>query len=475
MLHYNAQIQNAEIRRTQFEGREHIVAPVILMVEGVHNGSGGPLFYSAQELQASAHLWNGCPLPIQHPEQQGRPISCNSPEVWQSQTVGHLFNVVFESQPVPRLKGEIWVDVNKVQQISPPTLEALTRNMPLEVSTGLFSDDEMVAGTWGNESYVGVVRNIRPDHLALLPGAIGACSWQDGCGVRANKEGSELKINEEEQGVFKKLLGKVNSFVQHLLGNEMGMDEKMQKVRRAIYAMDGPMMDNYVQEVYDDYVVYECRPGPQSSPGSGTKLYKRGYSLGENGEIELDNEVQEVKREVSYVPVANTEAVHITGNQISIQKEETIMVTEERKQKVNALIANGAFVEGDRAFLENMDCPQFSRIEGLAARPVKANTETLKPQTFDELLANASPETKASWAMLQKQIKDNRDNLLARIKGNSQNKLSDEVLSTLNDEVLRGIADSFAPVANYAGLGGAQTVVTTNSIEVMALPDHSQK
>lgn len=479
MLHYNAQIQNAEIRRTQFRGREHIVAPVILMVEGVHNGSGGPLYYSARELEASAHLWNGCPLPIQHPEQQGQPISCNSPEVWQSQIVGHLFNVVFESQPQPRLKGEIWVDVGQAQQISPPTLEALTRNMPLEVSTGLFSDDEMVAGTWGNESYAGVVRNIRPDHLALLPGAIGACSWQDGCGVRANKEGSQLKINEEEQGIFKKLLGKVNSFVQHLLGNEMGMDEKMSAVRRAIYSMDGPMMDNYVQEVYDDYVVYECRPGPQSSPGSGTKLYKRGYKVGENGEIVMENEVTEVKREVSYVPVANAEAIHIQENKQEItnndQKEEQKMVTEERKQKVNALIANGVFVEGDRTFLENMECSQFSRIEGLAARPVKANTETPKPQTFDELLANASPEAKSSWALLQKQIKDNRDNLLARIKGNAQNKLSDEVLATLDDTALQGIADTFAPVVNYAGQGGAQTAVTTNTIEVMALPDHTQK
>jgi hypothetical protein len=480
MLHYNAQIQNAEIRRTQFEGREHIVAPVILMVEGVHNGSGGPLYYPASELQASAHLWNGRPLPIQHPEQQGQPISCNSPEVVQAQSVGWLWNVVFEPHPVPRLKGEIWVDVNKVQQISPPTLEALTRNLPLEVSTGLFSDDEMVSGIWGNESYNGVVRNIRPDHLALLPGAIGACSWQDGCGVRANKEGgTDLKINEEEQGVFKKLLGKVNSFVQHLLGNEMGMDEKMQKVRRAVYQMDGPMMDNYVQEVYDNYVVYECRPGPQSSPGSSTKLYKREYTVSESGEIELGNEIMEVKREVNYVPVANTEAIHIQENKQEItnneKKEEQEMVTEERKQKVNALITNGAFVEADRTLLENMDCPQFSRIEALAGRPVTnaADRTESKVQTFDELLANASPEAKASWALLQKQIKDNRDGLIARIKGNAQNKITDEVLNSLGDDALQGIADSLAPVANYAGAGGAQTSVIANKVEPMALPDHN--
>lgn len=151
------------------------------------------------------------------------------------------------------------------------------------------------------------------------------------------------------------------------------------------------------------------------------------------------------------------------------------MVSEERKQKVNALIANGAFVEGDRTLLENMNCPQFSRIEALAGRPVTnaADRTESKVQTFDELLANASPEAKASWALLQKQIKDNRDGLIARIKGNAQNKITDEVLNSLGDDALQGIADSLAPVANYAGAGGAQTTVIANKVEPMALPDHN--
>jgi len=45
-----------------------------------------------------------------------------------------------------------------------------------------------VEGVWNEEEYHSIVRNYRPDHLALLPGAIGACSWEDGCGIRANKD-----------------------------------------------------------------------------------------------------------------------------------------------------------------------------------------------------------------------------------------------------------------------------------------------
>ena len=187
MNHISAQIlANAATRRTQFEGRDTLIAPVILLVEGVHAGSNGPLYYPSSVLRAYAQAWNGVPLPVHHPEQDGQPVSCNSPDVIQSRSVGRLWNVRFEESPKPRLKGEIWVDVAKCASVAPEVLEALKSNRPLEVSTGLFSTDEIGTGTWNTEDYHATVRDMRPDHLALLPGVTGACSWQDGCGVRAN-------------------------------------------------------------------------------------------------------------------------------------------------------------------------------------------------------------------------------------------------------------------------------------------------
>lgn len=148
------------------------------------------------------------------------------------------------------------------------------------------------------------------------------------------------------------------------------------------------------------------------------------------------------------------------------------MATEERKVKVNALISNGSFTEGDRAFLEGCDCPQFSRIEGLAAKATVNAKLIAEPATYEQLLANAPQEVKDQHAFVQAQIKANRERLVVRIKGNANNKLTDEVLASMKDDMLQGIADSIAPVANYAGIVGGVTVVNAGVEEVLALPVH---
>jgi hypothetical protein len=384
------------------------------------------------------------PLPIHHPsDDEGRPISCNSPEVIESQTVGRLWNVEYNESPSPRLRGEIYVDVVKAQAISPPTLDALTRNQPLEVSTGLFSNDEQVQGTWNNETYQAIVRDIRPDHLALLPGSRGACSWQDGCGVRANKEGGDMD--------------KVTVTV-----NELSLDDRRTAVVRAVYAMDGPTQDNMIVACFEDSVVYETRPGPQSAAGTPVHMYKRGYSIDTNNVVTLGNEIEEVRREVKFVPVANEEEeVEIKGNEFKTKE----VVNMERKQKVDALIANGHFTEDDREFLTKCECPQFTRLETLANKPpVKVNAETpAKPQTYEELIANAPADVRAQNEFVQRKLKQERDGLVTRIKGNTHNKLTDDQLAGMDITMLETIANSIAPAVNYDGGAGAHHQITGNA------------
>ena len=168
-------------------GRPHIVAPVVLLTEGVHDGSGGPVFYPADELEKSAHLWNGVSLSLNHPLSNGLPVSANSPEIEEKQNVGRLYDVIYDNG---KLKGKIWIDKKRAETF-PELLHYLNGNLPLEVSTGLFSDDSHVSGNWNGKAYQAVVRNIKPDHLALLPGQTGACSWSDGCGVRVNAQQEE--------------------------------------------------------------------------------------------------------------------------------------------------------------------------------------------------------------------------------------------------------------------------------------------
>ncbi|HEQ98824.1 MAG TPA: hypothetical protein ENO22_05735 [candidate division Zixibacteria bacterium] len=173
------------IRHELFEGREHLVAPVVLLVEGVHN----ELFYPAEELAKYPDSWNGVPLPVFHPEESGKNVSANTPRLIEERSVGRLFNVRYDSAK-NGLVGEVWIEIGKSKKIASQVLEAIESGGNLEVSSALFTDDDGIPGSWNGEEYIATVVNYRPDHLALLPGAEGACSWADGCGIRANVRSS---------------------------------------------------------------------------------------------------------------------------------------------------------------------------------------------------------------------------------------------------------------------------------------------
>jgi len=62
----------------------------------------------------------------------------------------------------------------------------------------MFIEEEAQEGLWNKEKYIAVAKNIRPDHLALLTDAVGACSIADGCGIR-NNEKVEIDMEEEKK------------------------------------------------------------------------------------------------------------------------------------------------------------------------------------------------------------------------------------------------------------------------------------
>lgn len=138
-----------------------IRAPAVLMVPGTHCGSHGCVEYSAELLRSTASRWNGTPVVINHPtDQTGEPISVQETP---SAVVGHVTNARFEEG---KLKAEIVVTDERVRDL----VQGVS-----ELSTGLY-----------NEEQDGRATTIIPDHLALLPDQQGACSWEDGCGVRVN-------------------------------------------------------------------------------------------------------------------------------------------------------------------------------------------------------------------------------------------------------------------------------------------------
>jgi len=168
---------------------DHVVYPVIMINEGVHNR----IFYPNSELERSVQNWNGSPIPIYHPEKNGIPISCNSPEIYNKQVVGKVFNSHMDGD---NLKADLYLNKDKVNSLMPDLFTFLENDGQMDVSTGLFSDDIYQTGDFEGEEYDSIAVNIRPDHLAILPGQKGACSWEDGCGIRANQEKQKNKKND---------------------------------------------------------------------------------------------------------------------------------------------------------------------------------------------------------------------------------------------------------------------------------------
>lgn len=166
-------------QRQDFDGRPHLVVPVTMIVEGVLNGA----LVTREVMRLHTDAWNGRPVPILHPEENGEYISANRADILQ-RCVGFIQNAHVEGD---RLLGDAWIDINKSDAHGPEGLTAaLEAGETIEISTGYLSYNTDVEGEFNGKPYERITNAIIPDHLALLPGQIGACSVADGCGTWQN-------------------------------------------------------------------------------------------------------------------------------------------------------------------------------------------------------------------------------------------------------------------------------------------------
>ena len=179
--------ENYAIRETTMDGRRYIIVPIVSLVQGVHNG----IRHTPEEMARFVSAWNGIPIIIDHVYDGETPVSANTPEAISNQGVGQLFGTSFDAEN-NRLMHQAWIEVDKIQRVSPVALSAIKARRHLEVSIGTFGEYDGIPGEWNGEAYRTSIRAYRPDHLALLPGKEGACNWTDGCGVRANSEEGKM-------------------------------------------------------------------------------------------------------------------------------------------------------------------------------------------------------------------------------------------------------------------------------------------
>jgi hypothetical protein len=363
-----------EIRNEEVNGTSYLVVPVVMMVEGVHSGSRGPILYTEEELAASVNEWNGVPVTIGHPQNDaGVYVSAALPDVM-DRIVGRIYNPKMQGN---KLTAECWIDVSTLTNASTEALEYIKEKKDLQVSIGVFSNEVQGKGEWEGEEYRAEAINLQPDHLALLPGEEGACNWEDGCGIRnksntMNKDKTKTLVLDKKK-YFADFL-KLDRVIA-LIANEASYRDIMQGLQDQLNRLDTPLMVFYLEEIFEDYFVY-CVVNRESGD---RKLYKRDYSVQSNNVIALGENLTEVRKEVSFVAMEK----HKRTNFKTMKRK---VVNNKCTCTVDSLIENKAtnFTEEDREWLTDLAQEQLEKLapkeaeEEETPEPVIANKKTAK-------------------------------------------------------------------------------------------------
>lgn len=444
------------VKTVVLDDEEYLVCPVVMAVEGVMNG----LFYSAQELGDHPEKWNGRPVVIDHPEFNGYPTSANTPTLFQTQTVGVIYNTYF-NEVNRSLCAEAWLNKRKTEKISPEILEKLENNENIEVSTGLMLTAVECEGVHNGEGYKATAHDYHPDHLALLPNGVGACSWADGGGMpRINKAKRPKNIGARivEMAMNAKRMS-----------NEMSLDDK----RRAVVSAFEWYSDSesvYVDAVFDNYVIYSHRKD------SDWKIYRQSFEMSGEKAVPSGDPV-EVQRKVEYVPVGNTQKPD--GRVANKQKEKKM----DREKVISALIGNEktGFTDNHREFLESLTDEQLTSISENAPEvevpaPVETNEEQETADTsVEDVLNSVPPQYRGMFEDMHKSYEANRKTAIATIITNAKG-LSEKSLGTLSLSDLQSLAASYVKetATNYGGRATARTTAN-ETVEVPVLPVPSYK
>lgn len=340
--------------RLTLQNREYVTAPGVLLVAGVLNQA----LVHDDVLEADA--WNGVPVVIGHPrDAQGTPVSARDPTVFAAHGVGTVYRARLGtgtrgSQVVRSLQAELWLDCGLVEALGGEALQALTMleaQQPLELSTGFYATAIPQAGSFYGTPYTEMLTDLVPDHLALLPNDVGACSWTNGgCGApRLHQQGcdatapcaacrterSAMAVSASPQTRWQAFVALLRQFVHQEDTAESAPDppeegrevpEEDQEVPSAQEAaltttqLMAQQTDADIREAL--YAALAREVGTNYTPTfidsidsatqafvyrQGERLMLRRWTVAGDGIVTLDATTQDVQRDTRFVPVPDTE------------------------------------------------------------------------------------------------------------------------------------------------------------------------
>jgi hypothetical protein len=396
------------VRNDKMADKDYVVVPMVMLVEGVHAGSEGPYLYPKEENAKRVELWNMKPVVVYHPD---TPSAC-TPEVLNTRQIGIILNAKADEDG--KVNAEAWLDEARVKKVDKRVWDAIQNEETLELSTGLMADSDEEAGEWNGEKYNGTLHNYGPDHLAVLPDQVGACSVEDGAGFYRNAKGVKVSIGRAWTKYFNELCANT-------------LREQMQKAVRVTGEY------RYVEDWSEEknYLIYSTDKGG---------LYKQSYVLNGNV-VTLEGEPAEVIRKMVYDPISKSEPKQVQNQ----NKESPDM---DKKKIVDGLIANKKFEEKDRDVLTALPEDMLERLEKsyqnagpapkVEEKPVVQNAEPkAKPITMEDL-----PEDLRRVVQNGQRIeKEQKDKFISIIFKHPKNTFTKEYLATKDVEELQNLAN----------------------------------
>jgi hypothetical protein len=476
-----------ELRTAEFHGQQHLVVPVVALVEGVIQASTAdtPELVLASEFGHTPDAWNGRPVVLDHPD--GGKTSANSPEVLDRVGLGTTFHARMDGK---RLLLEAWLDLNASAEGASTMLQRLQAGELVEVSVGVFVDSKPVQGVFNGTPYQGVWENVVPDHVAFLSeGAKGACSIEMGCGApRTAAAGGAMTTLKE----------KISALLEKFRGAEGPSDNDLRRaLHDALFAVEPGFLGIEAVFPEDALVVYAVAPTGE------LQFFRRAFTSQADGTVTLAKKAEEVKMTTKFEAAA-AEGCGCGGQgAVSAASEgggQTMEVSKEKKERVAKVIERLAkrsklFRAEDAALLEQWSDDRIKLLEDqateseaaeAAAAAAKAKEEEDKkgaapasapesPQALREKLLQACPDIKALVDREADREKERRAEIVSAMKGKgdvySEAELTAMPLSQL--EKVARLAGVGQPVVDFSGLGVPRP--TTRTEEIPPPPDVGER
>lgn len=286
------------VRRETWNGKSFLVAPLTMIVPGVLNGSKGPLYYPPDEVARDPSAWNHMPIVVYHPMVNGLPVSARDPGILERQGIGFVFRSGYRG----KLIAEGWFDEERTRQVDARILNALEKGEQTELSTGLGVDSEPApdGAVHNGQPYSFTARNYRPDHLAVLPDQVGACSLKDGCGVL---------VNSATPGAWQPVDNCGESYYPDPAARDtdgswsLGVRQALVRMafREAYPVRYDPRTGMSLPHaelltIFDAALIYRDAEG---------ELQRLAYEIDAKGAVSFGSDPKPVEKEVRYVPVTN--------------------------------------------------------------------------------------------------------------------------------------------------------------------------